>query len=198
MATRIQAHWRGYASRRYIHDFYQRKKYIDEIVRTNDATRLALTEAERRDSIEQLRIAEEAQRRAINAKLDQMHHLLSTATLQGALVNQRSQDLVADLQGRSLEEAVRDHHQRSPVKMKRDCNGETFGKETIRVAGDYDHLREERDLQRRVEKRLIAMQHPKPFSSTSKAKSAWNPLTTFSSDSLIKLTTKERDSTISA
>ena len=180
MATRIQAHWRGYASRKYIHDFYQRKRYIQSVLEANSAARVLLEEAERETHVELERLAMDRKRTEIASRLDRMHHLLSTATVQGTLYSKSCQQLDATLGTGSLEDTVRRHQRLSktaaPTKERRPLAASDAL--TIRVDGPYDHLREERSLERRVEKAYATTFRVQPFTSSIRNVKAWTPLTT--------------------
>lgn len=184
MATRIQARWRGYASRTYIHDFSKRRRYIQEILRINEATRAVLKKAETESLMQQKELSEIAKAQALNARLEHMHHLLSTASMTGTLANVPTQKLDAALNGQSLESAVKATFTRCPPKASATAPPSVFRvEETIRVAGPYDHLREERQLARRVEAKFMTMRGAKPFIPICKSTNAWTPLPTFAQTS---------------
>ena len=181
MATRIQAHWRGYASRKYIHDFYQRKRYIQSVLEANSAVRVLLEEAERDTYVELERLAVDRNKTEIASRLDRMHHLLSTASVQGTLHAKSCQLLDAKMGAELLEDAVRRHRRLSRTETQtgdRQSPLETSNASTIRVDGPYDHVREERSLQRRVEKAYAAAYCVQPFTSSIRNIKAWRPLTT--------------------
>ncbi|KAM9855648.1 spermatogenesis-associated protein 17-like [Aulostomus maculatus] len=78
MAVRIQKRWRGFLARKYIHNFYERKSYLEGVSMTNNPVRRAIDELDKllkrqRDCLE--RVKEQA---AKMRQAQRSHHLLST------------------------------------------------------------------------------------------------------------------------
>lgn len=83
MATEIQRTWRGYFSRKVIHDFFALKRYLLGVESKNQEMRSILSEAKENDDKRRLEVeAKEAHRRLVlDAK--SKHHLISTYVVPG-------------------------------------------------------------------------------------------------------------------
>lgn len=82
-AVNLQKCFRGYYSRRYYHDFFARKAYLDKIVANSEGLRKQLAEQreqQRRDEEEQAAQATQAEFAKVTQNL---HHLVSTASQPG-------------------------------------------------------------------------------------------------------------------
>lgn len=83
MAVRIQRRWRGFFVRKYVHNFYARKSYLEGLCRKNELVRREL------DELEELQRRERDCREMVKeqtAKVYQahrLHHLLSTKQCPG-------------------------------------------------------------------------------------------------------------------
>uniref|UniRef100_A0A4W6FV25 Spermatogenesis associated 17 n=1 Tax=Lates calcarifer TaxID=8187 RepID=A0A4W6FV25_LATCA len=83
MAVRIQRRWRGFFVRRYIHNFYARKSYLEGLSRKNELVRRELDEFEElqkreRDCLEMIK-----EQTAKVYQAHRLHHLLSTKQCPG-------------------------------------------------------------------------------------------------------------------
>ncbi|XP_042345505.1 spermatogenesis-associated protein 17 [Plectropomus leopardus] len=83
MAVRIQRRWRGFFVRKYIHNFYARKSYLEGLLRKNELVRMELDELEElqkreRDCIEMVK-----DQTAKVYQAHRLHHLLSTKQCPG-------------------------------------------------------------------------------------------------------------------
>ncbi|XP_070818933.1 spermatogenesis-associated protein 17 [Chaetodon trifascialis] len=83
MAVRIQRRWRGFFVRKYIHNFYARKNYLDGLSRKNELVRRELDELEElqkkeRDCLEMVK-----EQTTKFYKAHRLHHLLSTKQCPG-------------------------------------------------------------------------------------------------------------------
>ncbi|PNH07657.1 Spermatogenesis-associated protein 17 [Tetrabaena socialis] len=83
MATVVQRWWRGFYSRKYIHDYYARKRYLQAVRERNNQARAELNLEAERAIIMQRQEAEERARRLFADKVAKLHHLVSTATQPG-------------------------------------------------------------------------------------------------------------------
>jgi len=82
-AAAIQRVFRGFYSRRYTHDFYARKQFIQDVVKTSEKLRESLAD-HRRQLEEEARRKEEEDKRIEFSKITQnLHHLLSTQSQPG-------------------------------------------------------------------------------------------------------------------
>ncbi|KAM8894229.1 spermatogenesis-associated protein 17 isoform 1-T2 [Spinachia spinachia] len=83
MAVRIQRRWRGFFVRKYVHNFYARKRYLDGLSWKNELVRMQLAEIEelRRRERHCLDIVREQTAKAYQAH--RFHHLLSTSQCPG-------------------------------------------------------------------------------------------------------------------
>ncbi|XP_049458062.1 spermatogenesis-associated protein 17 [Epinephelus fuscoguttatus] len=83
MAVRIQRRWRGFFVRKYIHNFYARKHYLEGLTRKNELVRMELDELEKlqkrkRDCLEMVK-----EQTAKVYQAHRLHHLLSTKQCPG-------------------------------------------------------------------------------------------------------------------
>ncbi|KAG2427072.1 hypothetical protein HXX76_012586 [Chlamydomonas incerta] len=83
MATVIQRWWRGFYSRKHIHNYYARKRYLKQVKERNDHIRAELNLEAERAIIVQRQEAEERARKLFADKVSKLHHLVSTATQPG-------------------------------------------------------------------------------------------------------------------
>ncbi|XP_034436779.1 spermatogenesis-associated protein 17 [Hippoglossus hippoglossus] len=83
MAVRIQRRWKGYFVRKYIHNFYARRRYLDGLSRKNELVRRELDELEELQKRERdcLQVVKEQTNRVYQAH--RLHHLLSTKQCPG-------------------------------------------------------------------------------------------------------------------
>ncbi|XP_077095928.1 spermatogenesis-associated protein 17 isoform X2 [Siphateles boraxobius] len=83
MAVKIQQRWRGYYVRKYVHNYYARKRYLEGLTRKNEHIRRDLQEfAElQRKERERITLEKEEQGRTIQAQ--RLHFLLSTKQCPG-------------------------------------------------------------------------------------------------------------------
>ena len=80
MATRIQKWFRGYISRKNVHSFYARKRYLQQIAETNASMREMLAQ-EFQNALQQQQQQEEEKARArFGSTISKMHHLVSTTS----------------------------------------------------------------------------------------------------------------------
>ncbi|KAL7750775.1 hypothetical protein RI367_003732 [Sorochytrium milnesiophthora] len=85
MASKIQACWKGYSSRRSIFDFYKRKAYIQSVVAKGEETRRMLKEYESRQTAAHEQATIETLKRHQSKIAERLHHLLSTKAVPGVL-----------------------------------------------------------------------------------------------------------------
>uniref|UniRef100_A0A8C9YCX5 Spermatogenesis associated 17 n=1 Tax=Sander lucioperca TaxID=283035 RepID=A0A8C9YCX5_SANLU len=83
MAVRIQKRWRGFFVRKYIHNYYARKSYLEGLSRKNELVRMELAELEElqkreRDCVEMVK-----EQTAKVYQAHRLHHLLSTKQCPG-------------------------------------------------------------------------------------------------------------------
>ncbi|CAL8364597.1 unnamed protein product [Gadus morhua 'NCC'] len=81
MAVRIQRIWRGFYVRKYVHNFYDRKRYLEGLAIKNDQVRRSLDELEVSQKRERawLKVRREQAERTHQAR--QLHYLLSTQSV---------------------------------------------------------------------------------------------------------------------
>jgi len=82
-AVAVQRMWKGFYSRKHVHNFYLRKAYLDSVAERGQTLRMQL-------ATHHARMAEAAEEAAAEARLDKfegvvssLHHMLSTATTRG-------------------------------------------------------------------------------------------------------------------
>ncbi|XP_052010178.1 spermatogenesis-associated protein 17 [Xyrauchen texanus] len=78
MAVKIQQRWRGYYVRKYVHNYYARKRYLEGVARKNDLIRRDLAEFAELQKRERERIALEKEEQEKNIQAQRLHFLLST------------------------------------------------------------------------------------------------------------------------
>lgn len=83
MATRIQRHWRGFFSRKHIHDFYKRKRFLSRICEKNCAIRKELESSYAEAVAYQRSQEQEATRQHFQKTIKDLHHLVSTSATPG-------------------------------------------------------------------------------------------------------------------
>ena len=77
-ASQVQKFFRGYYSRRYYHDFFARKNYIQEVIVKSNKLKVELA-AHRQKLLERdARLREESAREEFSRVTENLHHLLST------------------------------------------------------------------------------------------------------------------------
>merc|ERR1719234_1853095 len=87
MATAIRRTWRGYFSRKTIHDFYALKRYLLGVEARNEEMRSRLSEEKEKD--DRRRLEEEAAlaHRRLVMEAKSKHHLISTHAIPGVFNN---------------------------------------------------------------------------------------------------------------
>lgn len=93
----FKALWRGYRSRKKIHSFYDRKKFLQEVQEKNEQTLKSMNTFR---ASEELRLTEEQHRRqkqAYERRLSREHHLLSTTAMKGVYARPLAPVLEDDL-----------------------------------------------------------------------------------------------------
>lgn len=83
MAVRIQRRWRGFYVRKYIHNFYALKKYLEGVDMKNKIVRKELEEFAAMKEMERHKKYLEEEERKKNYQARRMHHLLSTVQVPG-------------------------------------------------------------------------------------------------------------------
>lgn len=82
-ATTIQLRFRAFHSRKYLHNFYARKAYVDAVVRKGDALKTQLHTALEQQVVETTQQQEVKGRETVNRLATRLHHLRSTASCAG-------------------------------------------------------------------------------------------------------------------
>uniref|UniRef100_A0A1I8IU60 Spermatogenesis associated 17 n=1 Tax=Macrostomum lignano TaxID=282301 RepID=A0A1I8IU60_9PLAT len=77
-AAQIQKMWRGFYVRKYVFDYYSRKKYLESLVAKNEMIRSELAEQEEAMRREARKREEEETRRRLRAWAERHHYLVST------------------------------------------------------------------------------------------------------------------------
>ncbi|KAM6943620.1 spermatogenesis-associated protein 17 [Xenentodon cancila] len=83
MAVRIQRRWRGFFVRKYIHNFYARKSYLERLLMTNEHIRRKLDDFEELQKRERECLEMVNQQTAKVYQAQRLHHLLSTKQCPG-------------------------------------------------------------------------------------------------------------------
>lgn len=83
LATTIQLRFRGFHSRKYLHNYYARKAYVDAVVQKGEAVRVQLQQRLDTQVMEQTAEQEATGRETVNRLATRLHHLRSTASCSG-------------------------------------------------------------------------------------------------------------------
>ncbi|XP_016382378.1 spermatogenesis-associated protein 17 [Sinocyclocheilus rhinocerous] len=83
MAVKIQQRWRGYYVRKYVHNYYARKRYLEGLTRKNEHIRRDLEEFAELQRRERERITLEKEEKEKNIQAQRLHFLLSTKQCPG-------------------------------------------------------------------------------------------------------------------
>uniref|UniRef100_A0A673BUR0 Spermatogenesis associated 17 n=1 Tax=Sphaeramia orbicularis TaxID=375764 RepID=A0A673BUR0_9TELE len=83
MAVRIQRRWRGFFVRKYVHNFYARKSYLEGISMKNEEVRRELAELEELQKRERSCLQMVKQQRVKVFQAHRLHHLISTKQCPG-------------------------------------------------------------------------------------------------------------------
>uniref|UniRef100_A0A3Q1ARV8 Spermatogenesis associated 17 n=1 Tax=Amphiprion ocellaris TaxID=80972 RepID=A0A3Q1ARV8_AMPOC len=83
MAVRIQRRWRGFFQRKYIHNFYARKSYLQGVAAKNDLLRRELDELKKLQRRERDCLAMVKEQEAKVYQAQRLHHLISTKQCPG-------------------------------------------------------------------------------------------------------------------
>ncbi|KTG06723.1 hypothetical protein cypCar_00040077 [Cyprinus carpio] len=78
MAVKIQQRWRGYYVRKYVHNYYARKRYLEGLTRKNEHIRRDLEEFAELQRRERERITLEKEEKEKSIQAQRLHFLLST------------------------------------------------------------------------------------------------------------------------
>ncbi|PVD26298.1 hypothetical protein C0Q70_13969 [Pomacea canaliculata] len=78
MASKIQKIWRGYYVRKYVFDFYSRRRYIEALKLKNEIIRIELQEYIEHQTILHKRIQEERDKQMSEYNARKNHYLVST------------------------------------------------------------------------------------------------------------------------
>ncbi|XP_050989227.1 spermatogenesis-associated protein 17 [Labeo rohita] len=83
MAVKIQQRWRGYYVRKYVHNYYARKRYLEGLTRKNQHIRRDLEEFAELQRRERERITLEKEEKEKTIQAQRLHFLLSTKQCPG-------------------------------------------------------------------------------------------------------------------
>ncbi|XP_026113917.1 spermatogenesis-associated protein 17-like [Carassius auratus] len=83
MAVKIQRRWRGYYVRKYVHNYYARKRYLEGLTRKNEHIRRDLEEFAELQRRERERITLEKEEKEKSIQAQRLHFLLSTKQVSG-------------------------------------------------------------------------------------------------------------------
>ncbi|KAG1972599.1 spermatogenesis-associated protein 17 [Pimephales promelas] len=83
MAVKIQQRWRGYYVRKYVHNYYARKRYLEGLTRKNEHIRRDIEEFVELQRKERERITLEKEEQGKTIQAQRLHFLLSTKQCPG-------------------------------------------------------------------------------------------------------------------
>ena len=79
----IQKYYRGFYSRKYEHDFYARKSYLQHVQTKNEEVRKQLESFARKTALEEAKLQEQTARTEFHELASNLHHLASTKVIPG-------------------------------------------------------------------------------------------------------------------
>ncbi|KAM3876944.1 spermatogenesis-associated protein 17 [Diretmus argenteus] len=83
MAVRIQCRWRGFYARKYLHNYYARKRYLEGLATKNELVRRGLDELEDLQKREREHLEMQREQTAKMYQARRLHHLISTKQCPG-------------------------------------------------------------------------------------------------------------------
>jgi len=117
-ATTIIKFWRGYWSRRNLHDYYGRKQYVEKLQKRGDWTKEYLTRYQQNMETEAKMQEESEMRREFDNLAGELHHLISTKSIAG-VYNPPYSDTLPRAFEKPIEQHLRDSCQ---VRLPRSLN----------------------------------------------------------------------------
>jgi hypothetical protein len=118
-ATIIKKFWKGWWSRRYLHDYYGRKAYLEKVEKRGEWTKEYLKRFESNKMVE-AKMEEEAQmRKEFDNLAGELHHLVSTKSIAG-VYNPPYNDMLPRAFEKPIEQHLRDSCRvRLPKSLRR-------------------------------------------------------------------------------
>lgn len=164
-ASVIQKFWRGFWSRKKLHDFYKRKRYLNEVVVRGDRTVKVLRE-QFKAKVEEVQIEQERATHEAFAELtSQLHHLVSTRHIDGVF-NTVYAPKVASVFDKPLEQHLRDNCRVGKIKSLRAPLQHGLSKS---ARADYAGTLGSNDTQKYLESQVSPPSQPPPSQRTPRA-----------------------------
>lgn len=118
MATKIQKTFRGFLSRKHIHDFRRRKKYIQTVTSKGEQLNRTLSlEAEQRAKVVEIE-KQNRQAKQFEALTERVHYLLSTSAIPGVYHSSHGEQFHKSAFGIPMDDHLRESAHNSYVKSQ--------------------------------------------------------------------------------
>merc|ERR1719401_2663744 len=118
-ATIIKKYFKGWWSRRYLHDYYGRKAYLEKVEKRGDWTKEYLKRYESNKVVEAKMEEETQMRKEFNNLAGELHHLVSTKSIAG-VYNPPYNDMLPRAFEKPIEQHLRDSCRvRLPKSLRR-------------------------------------------------------------------------------
>ncbi|GMH42225.1 hypothetical protein BSKO_10144 [Bryopsis sp. KO-2023] len=172
MATRIQRRWRGFFSRKYLHDFYARKAFLASIREKNDAVRKQIQTEYEEALVEQERQVEEEAQTQFRDKIMALHHLVSTSASPGIFNSPFDivKGTIPTVNGTPVEDwlkmAGRAKAAKLPPLQARRQGPPKLTRKTLRASSQYTAVHDAAILEGLVHTATRRAHHERPFSSS--------------------------------
>lgn len=171
-ATLIQRVFKGFYSRRYKHDFYARKAYIQSIKQKSEELRNQLSGHMETQIEKDEERAEREARDEFKKVTQNLHHLLSTASTPGVYNPPYAQDMVPTAFDIPIEEhlreGVKDFLKTQGLRRVKPASYASDTKLSVQASSKYDAVKEHERTQKHYGK-LRQLSH-RPFVAGSKPK----------------------------
>jgi len=110
VATSVQRRFRGFWSRKHLHNFYARKAYLAQVMVATNRAKVEMEEEGRAQMQEEAKRRETAEKDRFEKTVGSLHHLLSTSSVRGIYRSQYMADgLGVTVGGANLEEYIKAH-----------------------------------------------------------------------------------------
>jgi len=154
-AEQVQKIWRGHHSRRYVHDFWARKRYIKTVLEKGNELKLKLKDyAAQRAAYEEAETSKR-QKAEFTKVTQNLHHLLSTESIPGIYNNPYFNESKPTVAGQSVEEHLRGAikgylktHNLTRKKFKQTKRD----RRSVQASSSYDIERERRSMDLKLHK----------------------------------------------
>eukprot|EP00747_Dinoflagellata_sp_TGD_P167543 gnl/TRDRNA2_/TRDRNA2_192130_c0_seq1.p1 gnl/TRDRNA2_/TRDRNA2_192130_c0~~gnl/TRDRNA2_/TRDRNA2_192130_c0_seq1.p1 ORF type:complete len:394 (+),score=62.44 gnl/TRDRNA2_/TRDRNA2_192130_c0_seq1:121-1302(+) len=136
-AAVIQKFFRGHWSRKYLHDYYGRKKYLETVAKRGEWTQAYLQHEQQQNAIAAKEMEEREMRQEFDSLAGDLHHLVSTKSIPG-VYNPPYNDALPRAFDKPIEQHLRDAlHVRLPRSLRRPRHKVLLASSSPRAASGY-------------------------------------------------------------